>query len=214
MKNWYFLLVAAAESENQRWSQPEWRRWLWSGRGHIAPVTLHRPCRTKTLRCACTTAPPPPYQELSRPCHLNMTRGSVNVYGLTAPALCSVSASSECAGSRTWAADTDAQRPGDHHSNPALSPFSHTSRHHLNVSESEFIFSKRKKKKAQSVMPHNAFLRLDRILSISRPCYLGPQRASPLPSWAAAVISFSHASQHWYCCIDYDLNVCFLYGGL
>lgn len=32
--------------------------------------------------------------------------------------------------------------------------------------------------------------------------------------WAEAVISFSHACEHWYCSIGYDLNVHFLYGEL
>ncbi len=44
----------------------------------------------KTL-CACSTGSP--YEELSRPRHLNMARGSVNVYSVTASPLCSVGAS-------------------------------------------------------------------------------------------------------------------------
>lgn len=40
--------------------------------------------------CVCSTAPP---EELSRPCHLNMTRGSVNVYSVTESPLCCVWAS-------------------------------------------------------------------------------------------------------------------------
>lgn len=150
-----------------------------------------------------------------------MTWGSVNVYSMTASPLCSVGAWSHCAWRNTRAADTDVQRPGDHRSNLApfyFYTFSHTSHiHHINwmsVEVSSFL--------PKSLCPgwchimhlaaRSYLIYLFWFLSINRHCYLS-RRGCGSPR-GAAVISYSHASQHWYCCIDYDLNVCFLYGEL
>lgn len=120
MKNWYFLLVAA---QSQRSSLELGRNG--SGDHSLVAARSGRTCHLasslpdKTLLCVCNTAPP--YEELTLPCHLNMTRGSANVYSMTVSPLCSLRITSHCA-SNARAADIDVQRP------PVL--FSHTNHNH------------------------------------------------------------------------------------
>lgn len=72
----YSVLISAAEPVVAAvCSQP----------GQVAPVTLHRPCGTKHFFPRRTA---PPYEELCRPCHLNMAGGLVNVYNVTVFPLC------------------------------------------------------------------------------------------------------------------------------
>lgn len=68
----YSVLISAAEPVvTTVCSQP----------GQVAPVTLHRPWGTKHFFFHPVQLPP--YEELCRPCHLNMAGGLVNVYNVT-----------------------------------------------------------------------------------------------------------------------------------
>lgn len=98
------LISAAMAAVTAVWSQP----------GQVAPVTLHLPWWTK--HCVYVIQLCSSMRNLA---DFNMTRGRVNAYSMTVSPLCSVWASCHCAQSNIRAADTDVQRPGDRHSNPA-----------------------------------------------------------------------------------------------
>lgn len=94
----------------------------------------------------------------------------------------------------------------------SISTHFHTPATFISSAECRWKWVYSSKNSHQTVWCYIMHFQLDRFLSINRHHYLSLWGS--VSSCAAAVISFCHASQHWYYSIDYDLNVCFLYGEL
>lgn len=168
---------------------------MWHDRSQVRSHTCHLvlSLSNKWLRTHCNVL-----EELCCycPCHLNTTGGLLNVYSMTKSSLC-----------RVWAAVPEAIQTSE-----LTFPFVHIQFTHTAIASPEWqqtgLFFQRA---WCPIMHFAAWSSFFLFLSISVPLSLS-KLSSSVSSWALAVISFSHASQHWYCFIDYDLNVCFQYG--
>lgn len=175
---------------------------VWSRPGQVAPVTLHRPCRTK--HCCVYVIQLPPMRNLLCLVTLTWPEGQLMYTAWQCP----LSAVLELQATVQAMHELQTLMFRDHlfyfHTQTTIIVSSEWQRKWV-------YFSEKPHRRAWCHIMH--FATWSYFINKQTPLFESILSVA-VSSCTAAVISFSHASQHWYRSIDYDLNVCFLYGGL